>query len=1551
LFPGASAQIPLLLLPLRIETRFADTARGAQLWLRIYPDQIAIDSHDPQLSIDEWSAALQYWTAMWPLKASDMAGQQAAWADLAAAFGPRRAAYVASLTQPADFQAWVTGPGTALLSTGRTLPTAPTTLRSGSWVKPAVARALPTQWLVVLYSGATTQVIQVQRPARDMVVSPDPGASMPLGSPGGPTDAMSWLSDFNQALAAGMAVTIPLSKEQRASGFDQVVVLGVSGDYGAQGQASLERLLTAQRFTQGLAFVPQGTPTRNSADSVSGYTRTDPGFVTSFAAERQGPLVPPGPVPQAALASAECPDGWMFAGLLGIDPALIAHTQHADGTDQEDSVAMLTASWSATGEYFLRYLMNVFNSGSTAPDPLRQFVTANLRARGPLPALRIGRKPYGILPIAALATVTQTHTAPVSFQVARYIQTARPIWESAVTAFPLQVTATQGTSPDQALMNVLARDATSVTISARLCTGPWFAWNLAQWHRLTALELTATNRAQADAERARGTAIQTALSQAQSLSAAQEKVLGWPSPAADGPLGGLMYLNPLAADLPHVTADGQVSETTFLPAGYALDESSVGQKVNVLTYTLALSATQLLTFVPEAADLTLLSAVLRQSLLLEYAKAAGQILGRTLSELEQGGGDGTLLWALRQTAYTPPAGLPPASGALGDYIHAQVLTAAGQGAFPTLYALRSAVQHLSTLSTAALDRVLTESLDVCGYRLDAWATAVATSLLLAQRAQAPTGIGLGAWGYVADLRPATRQTLSAADLATLAAALGKAPATSPVPPTRDTTGFVLAPSLTHAVTGAVLRNGYLSHAAGIYTPAFAVDLSSARVRQALYLLEGMRQGQSLGALLGYFFEQGLHASGLEALQQPFRLAYPIIANKMTQYSAAPTAAVAASNVVDGAALQQAWVAGTIGWGAGGLPASGSAQYQTVSPLLDQLSDRLDALNDVALAESVFQMARGNPARAGGVLHATSREQHPPEPQVVETPRSGLDLTQRILSCFAVTPASPPPSVWLGAQPATPRALAEPWLERWLGAILPAPGQVVFQLAYTSSSGTAVSTGLLNLSAMGLAALDLLALAPAPPTGAAAIDLDGSELAGSDLERWILCQCARSGALPPGASLPRLMYVPTPAPAAPDLTLPQLLMLARSAQELLGQARPVTPADFIAPSAQYPAADLDLTGAAGRLGTAFTALGALNTALAAAVAAMSNTALTPANGDTLSGYLLTCAAFGFSGAAPVTTARDSASLTTLLAQARQLATAVASRVTALTSDASLYAGGQLVLASLAAAPSTAPAGQRLQVAQDTAAAIFGARFIILPVVTPTTGGPVPDPVAVARGQIAAAAAAASPAQHLTVAGVLQQLTHVRAPVMRLDEMMSLAAVLTDAPVPDLLVAQLGPGASSPWLGAGPFNPAWPVGLPPHTLQGSYALLLWTPPALGPATGASMTGLFFDEWIEQIPSSVEKPAAAFHYAEPAARTPQSLLLAVAPPAQQSWSAQSLLNVVLEAVALAKIRCVDPQTLESGGRVGQLLPALFAGFGATTTTSSLIPRIPTMVRAAGT
>ena len=70
-------------------------------------------------------------------------------------------------------------------------------------------------------------------------------------------------------------------------------------------------------------------------------------------------------------------------------------------------------------------------------------------------------------------------------------------------------------------------------------------------------------------------------------------------------------------------------------------------------------------------------------------------------------------------------------------------------------------------------------------------------------------------------------------------------------------GYVHAPSLPQAATAAVLRNGYLSHAVD-RAQTFAINLSSARTRAAVALIQGVRSGQPIAALLGYQFERGLH---------------------------------------------------------------------------------------------------------------------------------------------------------------------------------------------------------------------------------------------------------------------------------------------------------------------------------------------------------------------------------------------------------------------------------------------------------------------------------------------------------------------------------------------------------------------------------------------------------------------------------------------------------------------------------------------------------------------
>ena len=61
------------------------------------------------------------------------------------------------------------------------------------------------------------------------------------------------------------------------------------------------------------------------------------------------------------------------------------------------------------------------------------------------------------------------------------------------------------------------------------------------------------------------------------------------------------------------------------------------------------------------------------------------------------------------------------------------------------------------------------------------------------------------------------------------------------------------------MTAAILRSGYLSqHAEPDVENRMAVNLSSGRMRLALSLIEGVRAGNDLGALLGYRLERFLH---------------------------------------------------------------------------------------------------------------------------------------------------------------------------------------------------------------------------------------------------------------------------------------------------------------------------------------------------------------------------------------------------------------------------------------------------------------------------------------------------------------------------------------------------------------------------------------------------------------------------------------------------------------------------------------------------------------------
>ena len=89
-----SADTPILLLPLRVETRF----KGSELLVRVFPDEIAIDTHEEIPTVAEAAAGHEYWTAL--ASNSDETSRKEAWRKLVDAFTAPRAAYVVMRTKP-----------------------------------------------------------------------------------------------------------------------------------------------------------------------------------------------------------------------------------------------------------------------------------------------------------------------------------------------------------------------------------------------------------------------------------------------------------------------------------------------------------------------------------------------------------------------------------------------------------------------------------------------------------------------------------------------------------------------------------------------------------------------------------------------------------------------------------------------------------------------------------------------------------------------------------------------------------------------------------------------------------------------------------------------------------------------------------------------------------------------------------------------------------------------------------------------------------------------------------------------------------------------------------------------------------------------------------------------------------------------------------------------------------------------------------------------------------------------------------------------------------
>ena len=916
-----------------------------------------------------------------------------------------------------------------------------------------------------------------------------------------------WLFDFEEAVKVGMGFKVDLSAKDYASGFDRLFVSGVklSADEG-EAKVVLEELFLHHHYgSNGFSILSQGTPTNNTEDEGSGFSeKEDPEetYKRYF--------------PKEEISESSDPfqknDGQWLSELLGIDAdsASLRFAANYDNTDQCESRAMNVALWNGTIGYFMESMLtSVFTDWEEAVT--RNFFTNYVSGRGSIPAIRIGDQPYGILATSAIKKFKWLDSnldfeieafsdrVPVFRDMYKLVMKVAKDWESYT-----EDVAYVGKDGDahQILLDVLGLHASSVEFDQR------YAESFS--HLVNRLKLTGF-----------AGAIIRLVIEGGYKKAGQDllKELGFIPDEEDDlvPILEKFFFtkgNRLTIDL---IDDRPLSESEKIRA-YAAPEIA-GEKGENYIYWLiktALSNHDKLKKQEGFSDkppAALLYQMLRHSLDLEFSNTAFDFYRKakilTPSQAKAAKIDADFIGIKEQPVTLESkydyldrkeSRIVDQNISVAQFISNLLVNPVDAWQTDKLSEIIDALSHLKEVSTAGLERVFVEHLDCCTYRLDAWMLGFVHLQLQGMRYRTSNtagpdvtkkikqGIYLGAYGWVEGLRPDDEE-LREVSLSPELKAIFNPDNELDIVTDSTNAGYIHAPSINQAITAAVLRNAYTSNASPEDPEIYKVNLSSERVRMALSIIEGMQQGQSLGALLGYQFERGLHDRYEEAEVDSYiydlRKKFPLNSNRLddtaeNEDDLESITQIEARNVLDGLALvnhiasseEKAFPFGLII-----KESSNPIEKEKIRTVISSEANRIininDAVADLAMAETVHQVVQSNYDRAAGVLETYSKGGFPQSPDVIKTPRSGVSLTNRV-GVHLKTGID----VTLLPNPA-PRVIAEPAINDFLEQILPPLSDIFCKVIYTvplydeSIINSDTTSVIFNVEELEISPIDLL----------------------------------------------------------------------------------------------------------------------------------------------------------------------------------------------------------------------------------------------------------------------------------------------------------------------------------------------------------------------------------------------------------------------------------------------------------------------------------------------
>lgn len=1367
---------PLTLLPLRLETRYRD----AELLVRIYPDDVHVDAHDPGVSDVERIAWQRFRKIV--ETSSDTPPMRAAWQRLARDIGVHRALYLAARRNLGDLPE--RPPGYARVPRAALLPER---FVAHAWLEDP--QALPLR-------GEATALV------RDaLALAPDPAAEGVAGE--GSLDAgCAWMTGFAAAEAAGMALRIALpSARARVA---RLVVLGVRASADAAATADAwDAHLRGQHATGGLALPPPGSATNalpgerplftTRPDGEALYARALDFAVRNPANPADDPR--PRRAPHYITRTFDVPlNRWVdhvrpdapamtLAQALGLSPETFGWLEGAGDDLLQAERTLLDLLRSA----FESGLRQAFGGTLPAAVDLGLQVLAGGSALGPWPTLMVRAQPYGVLPLA----LGRDQASGADWDALwRGAGTLRDAFTAAGERAP-RIGGNVPADPVERMIGVLQTEGIALAADLRLLLSDALAAHV---------HATATSP------------LSDRLSSARDRARTLFAGLGG-NPAARPPLTERVLMAEAGAALALVRPETPTAQEA--PAAY----------LAWLADTVAPIA--LLETVPnDAMPRALLFHIARLALLDAADEDTRRILlGAGLAveaDFAEPAGRYVRL-ADRLAVQAPQPWVNPGQIAtLGEIL--------GDRRRP-IGAMHIRYDQLRTLAAQPAQRLellFGAGLGLFGHRLDALYTARATErlrLLRTDNLGGPMpdgfvrGVQIGAFGWVEHI-PRARSGANA--------------------------GYVLAPSTQHAAAAGVLLSAdharRLVQGGNAGTDDYAIELSSRRTRDAQALLDGLREGQALPALLGYRIERTLVQAGATVPALIARLrGIASTAARPVDGSGTALPEAAAEAVCDGLALvQRATEDLTQPVDLARLGATlqqpqplDTAQSATLLAALEAARDAIDATSDALLAESVYQLAAGNPAAAAGATDILSGAVPPPERlDVLHPPERGIAVSHRML--VALEPERLAPEGWPAGGP---RDLADPDLAAWVSRLLPSPKRI--QLRVLDDDGAPTGDTLRLQDVLDARAGD------DPPIGP--LDL---VYAGVEPER--LARGPLEARLQPAVAAltghPNARFDGARDPDAGDdrCALDDALAIAASVRSLLGHARPLQ-ADDLPGNASVDERDLQAR---------------LATTLDAAEDARKTLDKARENADVRPTARRWADAFGLTADAdtPDGWARMRDALDARIALARDAATATRERLAALFDT-------QPVLPRLIGADTYWVKGFDAGLAGTAELRAFAARASRV------------------RPAVAALQALDTlSSQHGEPGGLHRPV-----------------------------VSQTPRTAGERWVGS--------QGVPG---RGRTSFVAWRQRkgrALQDAHDP-VCGLLLDRWNEIVPNAEVDAAIAVHADAPSTAAPNALLLCVPETGLERWSETGVLDHVLEAMALLRLRAAQPQDL---GPLAPFAPAL--------------------------